>query len=49
MSKMYVNHSRVVVDLEKFYSVAAPRAKQQKINPGIGSEYCVELKALTED
>ena len=39
MSKMYVNHSRVV---------AAPRAKKQKINlvEDIGSEYCVELKAL---
>ena len=29
MSKVYVNHSRVAVDLKKFYSVAAPRAKQQ--------------------
>ena len=31
-----------------FYSVAMPRAKQQKINlvEDIGSEYCVDLKAL---
>ena len=29
MSKTYVNRSRVAVDLEKFYSVAAPRARQQ--------------------
>ena len=48
MSKMHVNHSLVVMDLEKFYSVAAQRAKQQKIKlvEDIGSEYCVELKAL---
>ena len=48
MSKMHVNHSHVVVDLEKIYSVAAPRAKQQKIKlvEDIGSEYCVELRAL---
>ena len=33
---------------KKFYSVAAPRAKQQKIKlvEDIGSEYCVELKVL---
>ena len=29
MSKMHVNHSRVAVDSEKFYSVASPRIKQQ--------------------
>ena len=35
MSKMHVNHSRVVLDLEKI-----------KLVEDIGSEYCVELKAL---
>ena len=35
MSKMYVNHSRVTVDLEKILQCE-----------DIGSEYCVELKAL---
>ena len=47
MSKMHVNHSLVVVDLEKILQ-CAPRAKQQKIKlvEDIGSEYCVELKAL---
>ena len=51
MSKMHVNHSRVVVDLEKILQSGsakpgAPKAKQQKIKLDIGSEYCVELKAL---
>ena len=47
MSKTHVNHSRVAVDLEKILQ-CAPRAKQQKIKlvEDIGSEYCVELKAL---
>ena len=35
MSKMHVNHSRVTVDLEKILQCE-----------DIGSEYCVELKAL---
>ena len=35
MSKMHVNHLRVTVDLEKILQCE-----------DIGSEYCVELKAL---
>ena len=46
MSKMHVNHSRVVVDLEKILQCGSAESKTAKLVEDIGSEYCVELKAL---
>ena len=46
MSKMHVNHSRVAVDLEKILQCGSAESKTAKLVEDIGSEYCVELKAL---
>ena len=48
MSKMHVNHSRVAVDLEKILQCGSAKDKTEKLRvvEDIGSEYCVELKAL---
>ena len=46
MSKMHVNHSRVAVDLEKIIQCGSAESKTAKLVEDIGSEYCVELKAL---
>ena len=46
MSKMHVNHSRVAVDLEKILQCGSAESKTVKLVEDIGSEYCVELKAL---
>ena len=43
MSKMHVNHSRVPVD---FLQCASAESKTAKLVEDIGSEYCIELKAL---
>ena len=43
---MHVNHSRVAVDLEKILQCGSAESKTVKIVEDIGSEYCVELKAL---
>ena len=46
MSKVYVNHSRVAVDLEKILQCGSAESKTAKLVEDIGSEYFVELKAL---
>ena len=46
MSKTHVNHSRVAVDLEKIVQCGSAESKTAKLVEHIGSEYCVELKAL---
>ena len=46
MSRMHVNHSRVPVDLEKILQCGSAESKTAKLVEDIGSEYCVELKAL---
>ena len=46
MSKMHVNHSRVAVDLEKILQCGSAESKTAKLVEDIGSENCVELKAL---
>ena len=46
MSKMHVNHSRVAVDLEKILQCGSAESKTAKLVEDIGSECCVELKAL---
>ena len=46
MSKMHVNHSLVVVDLGKILQCGSAESKIAKLVEDIGSEYCVELKAL---
>ena len=46
MSKIHVNHSRVAVDLEKILQCGSTESKTAKLVEGIGSEYCIELKAL---
>ena len=46
MSKVYVNHSRVAVDLEKILHCGSAESKTAKLVEDIGSEYFVELKAL---
>ena len=39
MSKMHVNHSRVVVDLEKILQCGSAESKTAKLVEDIGSEY----------
>ena len=46
MSKSHVNRSRVAVDLEKILQCGSAESKTGKLVEHIGSEYCVELKAL---
>ena len=46
MSKMHVNHSRVGLDLKKILQCGSAESKTAKLVEDIGSEYCVELKAL---
>ena len=46
MSKVYVSHSRVAVDLEKILQCGSAESKTAKLVEDIGSEYFVELKAL---
>ena len=46
MSKVYVNHSRVAVDLERILQCGSADSKTAKLVDDIGSEYFVELKSL---
>ena len=46
MSKMHVNHSLVVVDLEKILQCGSAESKTAKLVEDIGSEYFLELKSL---
>ena len=46
MSKMHINHSRVLVDLEKILQCGSAESKTAKLVEDIGSEYFVQLKSL---
>ena len=50
MSKMHVNHPRVAVDLEKILQCGSAEGKTAKLRvvEDIRSEYCVELKSVTD-